>query len=39
MKKKGIPVEHNLELTSFLVNDAVIGDWNMQGLPKDDLSI
>jgi len=29
MKKKQIPVDSNLELTSFLVNDAIIGDWNM----------
>lgn len=27
------------ELTQFLVDDATIGEWNLQGLPKDDLSI
>lgn len=39
MKKKNIPFTPNLELLSFLVDDATIGEWNLQGLPKDDLSI
>jgi len=39
MKRKQIPVTHNLDLTNFLVDDATIGEWNLQGLPKDDLSI
>lgn len=39
MKKKGVPVTPTLELTSFLVDDATVGEWNIQGLPKDDLSI
>jgi len=39
MKKKGVPVTPTLELTSFLVDDATVGVWNIQGLPKDDLSI
>jgi len=39
MKKRGIPYTPNLELTSFLVDDATVGEWNLQGLPKDDLSI
>ena len=39
MKKKGIPVTPTLELTSFLVDDTTVGEWNIQGLPKDDLSI
>ena len=39
MKKRGIPVTPNLELLSFRVDDATIGEWNLQGLPKDDLSI
>ena len=39
MKKRGIPVTPNLELLSFLVDDATVGEWNLQGLPKDDLSI
>lgn len=39
MRKRGIPVTPKLELTKFLVDDATIGEWNIQGLPKDDLSI
>ena len=39
MKKKGVPVTPTLELTSFLVDDATVGEWNIQGLPKDDLSV
>jgi len=39
MKKKQIPCQVNLDLTKFLVDDATIGEWNLQGLPKDDLSI
>ena len=39
MKRKQIPCTPNLDLTKFLVDDATIGEWNLQGLPKDDLSI
>lgn len=39
MRKKGIPCTPGLELTTFLVDDATMGEWNIQGLPKDDLSI
>jgi dynein heavy chain, axonemal len=39
MKKKGIPVTPGLDLVNFLVDDATIGEWNLQGLPKDDLSV
>lgn len=39
MKKKGIPVTMDLNLVNFLVDDATIGEWNIQGLPKDELSI
>jgi dynein heavy chain len=34
-----IPCSEDLELTSFLVDDATVGEWNLQGLPSDDLSI
>jgi len=36
---KSIPVSKDLALTSFLVDDATVGMWNLQGLPSDDLSI
>jgi|Transcript_3612 dynein heavy chain len=26
-------------MTQFLVNQATVGEWNLQGLPSDDLSI
>lgn len=29
----------NLNLISMLVDNATIGEWNLQGLPNDDLSI
>ena len=36
---RGIPTSQDLELTKFLVDDATVGEWNLQGLPTDDLSI
>jgi dynein heavy chain len=38
MEKK-IPVSEDLLLTQFLVDPATIGEWNLEGLPADDLSI
>ncbi|EDO32004.1 predicted protein [Nematostella vectensis] len=34
-----IPFTENLNLTSMLADPATIGEWNLQGLPTDDLSI
>lgn len=39
MKKRGIPLTPDLNLVNFLVDDATVGEWNIQGLPKDDLSV
>jgi dynein heavy chain len=36
---RGIPMTEGLEMTNFLVDQATIGTWNLQGLPSDDLSI
>ena len=36
---RGIPVTENLDVTRFLVDDAEIGEWNIQGLPTDELSV
>ena len=38
----GVPVTKNLDddkLLYFLVDVGTIGDWNMEGLPQDNLSI
>ena len=37
--QKNIPVSEGLQLTQFLVDQATIGEWNLEGLPSDDLSI
>jgi len=34
-----IPNSDDLKLTQFLVDEQTVGDWNMEGLPTDDLSI
>lgn len=39
LMRRNIPTSGELELTKFLVDDATIGEWNLQGLPSDDLSI
>ena len=36
---RGVPVSSGLDLTNFLVDIGTIGDWNMEGLPTDPLSI
>lgn len=37
--KKTIPVTQNMQVSKFLVDDAEVGEWNLQGLPTDELSI
>jgi dynein heavy chain len=39
LNEKKIPNTDELELTNFLVDEQTVGDWNMEGLPTDDLSI
>jgi dynein heavy chain len=36
---KEIPVSENLPLTEFLVDQATVGQWNLEGLPPDELSV
>ena len=36
---KGVPVTEDLGISLFLVDAATIGDWNLEGLPSDDLSV
>ena len=39
LEARGIPSAQDLKLTEFLVDNATVGEWNLQGLPTDDLSI
>jgi dynein heavy chain len=39
LNARSIPNTDDLKLTNFLVDEQTIGDWNMEGLPTDDLSI
>ncbi|RYG68203.1 hypothetical protein EON64_05715 [archaeon] len=36
---RGVPITLDLDIISFMVDIGTIGDWNMQGLPADPLSI
>ena len=36
---RGVPITTGLDVISFMVDIGTIGDWNMQGLPADPLSI
>ena len=38
-KAKGVPVTENLVVTSFMVDQGTIGDWTLEGLPTDELSV
>ncbi|XP_059501668.1 dynein axonemal heavy chain 8-like [Stegostoma tigrinum] len=39
LQKKKIPYSDSLNIIAFLVDQAMIGEWNLQGLPSDDLSV
>ena len=39
LKKNDIPYSDGLDLLDMLTDSAQIGEWNLQGLPTDDLSI
>ncbi|XP_067868157.1 dynein axonemal heavy chain 5 isoform X2 [Heterodontus francisci] len=39
MSSNKIPYSDDINLISMLVDNATIGEWNLQGLPNDDLSI
>ena len=36
---RGIPVTENLKVTDFMADPTELGEWNLQGLPTDELSI
>ncbi|CAF0865917.1 unnamed protein product [Didymodactylos carnosus] len=39
MIKRKVPFTEDLNIVSFLVDSATISEWNLQGLPNDELSI
>ncbi len=39
MASNKIPYSDDLDLIQMLVDNATIGEWNLQGLPNDDLSV
>uniref|UniRef100_A0A8C4SPC6 Dynein axonemal heavy chain 5 n=1 Tax=Erpetoichthys calabaricus TaxID=27687 RepID=A0A8C4SPC6_ERPCA len=39
MKTRKIPFGSNLNLTEMLIDAPTVSEWNLQGLPNDDLSI
>jgi len=39
MRKTKIPFSEDLNLTTMLADNATIGEWSLQGLPNDELSV
>lgn len=39
LTKRKIPFSNDLNITAMLTDPATVGEWNLQGLPNDDLSI
>lgn len=39
MKARKIPFGNDLNLNEMLIDAPTISEWNLQGLPNDDLSI
>ncbi|EDO35603.1 predicted protein [Nematostella vectensis] len=39
MKSRKIPFTSNLNVTGMMVDGATVGEWNLQGLPNDELSV
>ena len=36
--KRGVPVTPDLDVIRFLVDEGTVGDWQLEGLPSDELS-
>merc|ERR1719335_1748242 len=36
---RGVPASDKVDLVAFLVDQGTIGEWNLEGLPSDDLSV
>eukprot|EP00117_Sycon_ciliatum_P048716 scpid847/ scgid34643/ Dynein heavy chain 5, axonemal; Axonemal beta dynein heavy chain 5; Ciliary dynein heavy chain 5 len=39
LKTRGIPFTGSLDVTGMLVDSATVGEWGLQGLPNDELSV
>lgn len=39
LKTKSIPYTNNLNIINMLVESATVSEWNLQGLPNDELSV
>ncbi|XP_072911453.1 dynein axonemal heavy chain 8-like [Hemitrygon akajei] len=39
LQRRRIPYTDGINLINFLVDQSTIGEWNLQGLPNDDLSV
>lgn len=39
LKRRQIPFSSDINLVTMLTDSATIGEWNLQGLPNDDLSV
>ena len=39
LKSRNVPFSHDINLLELLTDSATIGEWNLQGLPNDELSI
>ncbi|XP_028985303.1 dynein axonemal heavy chain 5 isoform X3 [Betta splendens] len=39
LRQRHIPFGNNLNLTELLIDTPTVSEWNLQGLPSDDLSI
>merc|ERR1719473_2560905 len=37
--QRGVPASEKVDLVAFLVDQGTIGEWNLEGLPSDDLSV
>ncbi|XP_013776527.1 dynein heavy chain 5, axonemal-like [Limulus polyphemus] len=39
LQRRKIPLSENLDICDMLVDNATIAEWNLQGLPSDELSV
>ena len=39
LKTRRVPLSDKLNLTDMLSDSATVGEWNLQGLPNDELSV